>query len=118
MYHKYLSQSNVNASVVNIIYRFIDTHKIILTTNGRKNRAVMVLQHHGLTNIFDYMFFKEDYNQKNKFLHVINYFGISANLIFAFENDDDEIRKAIESGIPGKNIVNVNNLEKYEYIHN
>ncbi len=35
----------------------------------------MVLLHHGLTNIFDYMFFKEDYNQKSKFTHVINYFG-------------------------------------------
>lgn len=114
MYHKYLSQSNVNASVVNIIERFINTNKIILATSGRKNRAVMVLQHHGLTNIFDYMFFKEDYNQKSKFLHVINYFGVSSNLIFVFENDNDEIRKAIVSGVPSRNIVKVNNWEKYE----
>ena len=114
IYQKYLPMSKVNACVIGVIEKYINTNKIILATSSRKNRAEMVLQHHGLTNIFDYMFFKEDYSQKNKFLHVVNYFGVSANSIFVFENDNDEIRKAIASGIPDRNVVKVAKREKYE----
>ena len=114
IYQKYLPMSKVNACVIGVIEKYINTNKIILATSSRKNRAEMVLQHHGLTNIFDYMFFKEDYNQKNKFHHVVNYFGVSANSIFVFENDNDEIRKAIASGIPDRNVVKVTKREKYE----
>lgn len=114
IYQKYLPMSKVNASVIGVIEKHINTNKIILATSSRKNRAEMVLQHHGLTNIFDYIFFKEDYSQKNKFLHVVNYFGVSANSIFVFENDNDEIRNAIASGIPDGNIVKVTKREEYE----
>jgi beta-phosphoglucomutase-like phosphatase (HAD superfamily) len=106
--------SKVNACIIGVIQKHTNTNKIILATNSRKNRAEMVLQHHRLENIFDYMFFKEDYNQKNKFLHILNYFGASANSILVFENDNDEIRKAIEFGIPDKNITKVNDGEMYE----
>jgi len=112
VYQKYLSKSKVNTFMLDVIQQFINTNKIILATNSRKNRAEMVLQYHGLTNIFDYLFFKEEYNQKSKFLHVINYFGVSASLIFVFENDNDEVRKAIESGIPDGNIIKVTNRGK------
>lgn len=114
IYQKYLAMSEVNACVIGVIEKYINTNKIILATNSRKNRAEMVLQHHGLKNIFDYMFFKEDYKQESKFLYVVNYFGVSANLIFVFENDNDEIRKAIASGIPDRNVVKVTKREKYE----
>ena len=88
-YQKYLPMSKVNYCVIAVIEKYIITNKIILATNSRKNRAEMVLHYHESTKIFDYMFFKEDYNQKRKFLHVVNYFGVSANLIFVFENDND-----------------------------
>lgn len=114
LYQKYLPMSKVNAYIISVIQKHTNTNKIILATNSRKNRAEMVLQYHRLENIFDYMFFKEDYNQKNKFLHILNYFGASANSMLVFENDNDEIRKAIESGIPDKNITKVNDGEMYE----
>lgn len=114
VYPKYLSKSKLNFAMLNIIEKFINTNKIILATSSCKNRAEMVLRYHGLTNVFDYIFFKEDYNQKSKFHHVVNHFGVSANLIFAFENDDDEIRKAIEIGIPDKNVIKIANGERNE----
>lgn len=114
LYQKYLPMSKVNACIIGIIKKHISTNKIILATNSRKNRAIMVLQHHRLENIFDYVFFKEDYKQKNKFLHVLNCFGVSANSIIVFDNDNSEIRKAIESGIPDKNIIKVTEGEVYE----
>tara|TARA_R110001583_G_C5658997_1_gene409471 strand:+ start:2598 stop:3191 length:594 start_codon:yes stop_codon:yes gene_type:complete len=114
IYHKYLAMSEVNACVIGVIGKYINTNKIILATNSRKNRAEIVLHHHGLKNVFDYMFFKEDYKQESKFLHVVNYFGVNANLIFVFENDNDEIRKAIAAGIPDGNVVKVSKRGKYE----
>ena len=114
IYQKYLPMSKVNACVIGVIEKYSNNNKIILATSSRKNRAEMVLQHHGLTNNFDYIFFKEDYNQKSKFLHVVNYFGVSVSLIFVFENDNNEIRKAILSGIPDKNIVRIVKGEMYE----
>lgn len=114
VYQKYLAMSEVNACVAGVIARYINTNKIILATNGRKSRAEIVLHHHGLKNIFDYIFFKEDCKHESKFLHVVNYFDVSANLIFVFENDDDEIKKAIAAGIPDGNVVKVTKGDKYE----
>lgn len=114
LYQKYLPMSKVNACIISVIQKYINKNKIILATNSRKNRAETVLQYHRLESIFDYVFFKEDYDQKSKFLHIVNYFGVSANLIFVFENDNNEIKKAIASGIPEKNVMKVSEGEKYE----
>ncbi|NCD42395.1 MAG: HAD family phosphatase [Bacteroidia bacterium] len=114
VYKKYLKKSKVNMFVVKIIEKFSQSNKIVLATNSHRNRAQIILRYHSLTNLFDHIFCKEDYkNQKNnKFKHVLNNLNIDPNLAIVFENDNKEIKKAILSGIPDKNIVTFNNKDK------
>jgi beta-phosphoglucomutase-like phosphatase (HAD superfamily) len=114
VYQKYLPKSKVNGCVLGVIERFANTNKIILATSSHKDRARTVLRYHDLINIFDHMFYKEDYNKNNKFLHIMNYLNVNPDIIIVFENDNDEIKKAISSGIPDKNIIKVTNKEIHE----
>lgn len=109
VYDKYLHKSEVNNFVLKIIEKFSQTNKIVLATNSHKDRANMILRYHRLINIFDYTFYKEDYKnqENNKFEHILNYLKIDPSLAMVFENDSNEIKKAIFSGVPNKNIVNL-----------
>ena len=69
----------------------------------------MALKYHGLENSFDHEFYKEDYKNNNKFLHVLDHLNIDPSLAIVFENDNNEIKKAIVSGIPDTNIINIMN---------
>ena len=106
---KYLHKSEVNNFVLKIIEKFSQTNKIVLATNSHKDRANMILIYHSVIKFFDYTFYKEDYKsqESNKFEHVLNYLNIDPNLAIVFENDSNEIKKAISSGILDKNIVSL-----------
>lgn len=107
-YHKYLHKSEVNHYILKIITKFSQTNKIVLATNSHKNRANIALQYHGLENTFNYKFYKENYkNDGNKFLHVLEYLNTDPSLAIIFENDSNEIKKAILSGVPDTNIINI-----------
>jgi beta-phosphoglucomutase len=105
-YEKYLHKSKVNNFILKIIDKFSQTNKIVLATNSHKDRANMILRHHGLINLFDNMFYKEDYKkQRNKFQHVFSFLGITdPSLVLVFEDDVNEILKAKLLGIPDNNI--------------
>jgi len=109
VYVKYLDKTKVNIKTFEAIEQFSNTHKLILVTNSSKNRAIQVLKYHKLINIFDYQFFKEDYTNisKDKFDYVIKKLNIDPKQIIVFENDTDEIKQAISSGIPKGNIVKI-----------
>ena len=109
VYEKYLHKSEVNNFVLKIIEKFSQTNKIVLATNSHKDRANMILIYHSVIKFFDYTFYKEDYKsqESNKFEHVLNYLNIDPNLAIVFENDSNEIKKAISSGILDKNIVSL-----------
>jgi len=110
VYQKYLHKSKINDYVLKFVERFSGENKIVLATNSHKDRAKMVLSYHDLIKFFDYIFYKEDYGDNNKFTHVLYFFNISPNLVIIFENDEEEIRKAIFSGIQDKNIINIFNM--------
>ena len=106
VYEKYLYKSKVNNFILKIIDKFSQTNKLVLATNSHKDRANMILRHHGLINLFDNIFYKEDYKkQRNKFEHVFSYLGITdPSLVLIFEDDVNEILKAKLLGIPANNI--------------
>lgn len=107
VYHKYLHKSKIDNFILKMIIEFSQKNKIILATNSHKDRANMVLEYHKLKNLFDYKFYKEDYKNNNKFLHSLDNLNIEPKLAMVFENDDNEIKKAILCGIPDKNIIKV-----------
>jgi len=111
VYHKYLSRSTVNDCVLKVIEKFSCTNQVILATSSHKNRANTVLMYQNLVNLFDHKFYKEDYKNNNKFKYVLEYFNLDPSLVMIFENDSNEIKKAVLSGVPNKNIVNTSNIK-------
>jgi beta-phosphoglucomutase len=108
VYHKYLHKSKINHYILKNIKKLSKTNKTVLATNSHKNRANLALQYHGLKNFFNHKFYKEDYGKDdNKFLHVLEHLNADPSLVIVFENDSHEIKKAIVSGVPDTNIINV-----------
>lgn len=108
VYGKYLQETLIDALALEIVNNFSLTNKIILATNSHVERADLVLRYHHLDEIFDFKFYKNDYNEENnKFKYIINYLKIDPNLIIVFENENSEIKQAKLAGIPEKNIINL-----------
>ena len=105
-YKKYLHESKVNKFFLKIIDEFSQTNKIVLATNSHKDRANMILRYHGLINLFDNIFYKEDYKkQRSKFEHVFSRLGVTdPSLVLVFEDDANEILKAKLLGVLDNNI--------------
>ncbi|TXH70786.1 MAG: hypothetical protein E6Q83_04510 [Thiothrix sp.] len=109
IYYKYLDRSALNSYILNIKIKFSQKNKTALATNSHKDRANLVLDYYKIKKFFNYRFYKDDYTNTNKFLHVINNLSLDPNLAIVFENDNNEIKKAILSGIPDKNIIKIQN---------
>ncbi|KAA6338311.1 hypothetical protein EZS27_013677 [termite gut metagenome] len=100
-YSDFLSETQLNSEIVEVLFNYYTTNKTVLVTNCRKDRALATLSHHGLTNKFSDFFFRQidDKEKVNKFQNAILKMSMSPNLIIAFENEDDEIADAIIAGI-------------------
>jgi len=121
LYNKYLNQTKINNIILETIKKFSKTNKIILVTNSSKKRAISILKYHGLINLFDYKFFKEDYKNKqiNKFKYVLEFLKLNPIKVIIFENEEIEIKKAIYLKIPSENIINLTKGKKsYEQFYN
>jgi len=101
-YIDFLSETKLNEVIAEILFKYSKTNRTFLVTNCRKDRAFMTLNHFGLTDKFDKIFYRQfsDDNEKvNKFLNAISELGLPPNLVVAFENEDIEIAYAKEAGI-------------------
>ena len=101
-YTEYLPQTKLNNLVADILIKYSQTHKTVLVTNCREDRALMTLNYHNLTDKFNNLFFRElskNTSRINKFQNAILSLGISPKLIIAYENEESEIIDAINAGI-------------------
>jgi len=101
-YIDFLSETKLNEVIVEILFKYSKTNRTFLVTNCRKDRAFMTLNHFGLTDKFDKIFYRQfsDNNEKvNKFQNAISELGVPPNLVVAFEYEDIEIAHAKEAGI-------------------
>lgn len=101
-YIDFLSETKLNEVIAEILFKYSKTNRTFLVTNCRKDRAFMTLNHFGLTNKFDKIFYRQfsDNNEKvNKFQNAISELGVPPNLVVAFEYEDIEIAYAKEAGI-------------------
>ena len=106
----FLNETKLNIAIVDILFKYSKTHRTVLTTNCREDRAIMTLNYHGLTDKFNSFFFRQfsNNNEKiNKFQVAIQALGVSPEQVVAFENEKSEIEDAINAGIPIKNIFNL-----------
>ncbi len=101
-YIDFLSETKLNEVIAEILFKYSKTNRTFLVTNCRKDIAFMTLNHFGLTDKFDKIFYRQfsDNNEKvNKFQNAISELGVPPNLVVAFEYEDIEIAYAKEAGI-------------------
>lgn len=107
LFSKNLHLTNLNISLLNLIKKYKKRNKIVLATNSHKERAISLLKYYNIFNLFDYIFFKEDFekiNECNKIKYVLKYLRISPETLIIFENDRCVINDALSLGVPNNNI--------------
>jgi beta-phosphoglucomutase len=106
IFHKYLTKTVLNSDVASILER--SNEKInILATNSRKNRAEMLLKHHGLTNKFSHVLCRDSASQSEKYVDLRKFMLGKIKSAIIFEDDYEEIKRAISAGIHPDLIINV-----------
>lgn len=101
-YGEFLSETILKNDVAQILFKYSKTHRTVLVTNCRKDRALTTLNHFGLTDHFNNFFFRQFSEGEvtiNKFQNAISSLNISADSVIAFENEDVEIADALKAGI-------------------
>jgi beta-phosphoglucomutase len=101
-YNDFLHETKLNEETVNILFKYSKTHKTVLVSNCREDRAMTTLKHFGLVDKFSVIFCREfvDNDKKvNKFQNAISKLGIPPNFVVAFENEESEIADARKAGI-------------------
>jgi beta-phosphoglucomutase-like phosphatase (HAD superfamily) len=107
-YKDFLTETKINKTVTDILFKYSKANKNVLVTNCREERAVMILNYHGLMDKFSSVFFRQfnNGNEKiNKFQYAIQTLAISPKLIVVFENEKSEIEDAIQAGIISYNLI-------------
>ena len=101
-YGEFLGETKLNEAIAEILFKYSKTNKTFLVTNCRKDRVFMTLNHFGLTDKFDKIFYRQfSANNKkvNKFQNAIKKLGVPPNLVVAFEYEEIEIAYAKAAGI-------------------
>ncbi len=107
-YNQFLSETNINEVVAEIIEKYGMSNQTILVTNSGEERAMKTLEYHRFTDKFDEMFFRENEknsNEMNKYLKALTGVKFLPTSAAVFENEKNEIEKAMKIGIPSENII-------------
>lgn len=107
-YKDFLHETKLNQVLSDLLFEYSKTNKTVLVTNCRKDRAIMTLNYHGLTDKFSSLFFRTittNDEKINKFKNAIQSLKISSDMIIVFENEKTEIEDAVKAGINNSNII-------------
>lgn len=108
LYKEYLPHTKLNKLIADILVKYSKTNKTVLVTNCREDRALITLNYHGIFNQFSNYYFRQlsaTNNKINKFKNAIVDLKISPDLVIVFENEENEIKDAINAGIHYDNII-------------
>ena len=83
-----------------------DGCETILLTESRRKRAQQICDYYALTHLFSKKCCFEDYNGKTKYQH-LETLNVSLKSIVLFENDQMEIRRAVQNGISENQIITI-----------
>lgn len=106
-YIENINQTKLNKFVNDILIKYSKTNKTVLVTNCRKERAILTLEYHKLTDMFSHILYRQisdEENHINKYKNAIKSLSLSAQTIIVFENEKTEIDDAILAGISINNI--------------
>jgi beta-phosphoglucomutase len=109
-YIEYLPQTNLIKETSDILFKYSKTNKTVLVTNCREERALMTLNHHKISNMFNSVFCRQktdNGNRINKYANALRILNISPELVIVFENEQIEINDAVIAGINKLNIIKI-----------
>ena len=84
------------------ICKALKGEKKILLSYSSRVRGVQICNYYGILEDFDYMLFKEDFLATNKYNSLV--LKLDPENLIVFEDNEDDIKDAIASGISKKNI--------------
>lgn len=105
LYPNFLSQTWVNKPLLQYLKKAILVYPIYLITNSEKNRANETLVFHSVLAMFTDIFYCKSI--ENKYQYVIEQLDVNPHNILVFENDMNEINKAISVNILQNNIYHI-----------
>lgn len=109
-YNDFIHETRLNTEIAAILFKYSKTNKTVLVTNCRKDRALLTLNYHGLTDKFSHLIFRqisENGTKINKYENAIKHLSLSAQNVLVFENETTETNDAILTGILIDNIINL-----------
>ena len=89
-YDDFLHETKLIEEVADILFKYSKSHKTVLVTNCREERALTTLNHFGLADKFSDIFYRQfapNDKKINNFQNAIAKLGVPPNLIIAFENE-------------------------------
>ena len=106
IYKKYLYLTKPNNELIYFLNNQ-KNKKIILNTNASKERGYKLLKYHNLLNLFHKILYNK---QDNKYKNLLNLFHLRPKEILVFEDEQKEITKALQVGIPIDNIIKIGEI--------
>lgn len=109
-YNEYLFETKLVTPIIDVLKKYSKTNRVVLVSNCRRVRGELILESHGLKEMFNETFFRkegDDEKKVNKYKRAINELNISPEVIVIFENDYSEIEDAVDAGIHKFNIYKI-----------
>ncbi|MBR5984180.1 MAG: HAD hydrolase-like protein [Bacteroidales bacterium] len=106
-YSKHIQETILNEQLVKILSFLKELgNETILLTESHKLRAKQVCEHYSLAQFFNKQYYKENFGTSDKYQYLKTQ-NIPFSSIVLFENEENEIQKAIQNGICEYQIIKV-----------
>lgn len=119
-YSDYLFLTKLNLNLVNLLKKFKKTSRIVLVSSSRKIRVHQILDYYKLENLFSHIITQDDIPKGkffNKYEYALYVIGVDSSRVIIYEDDLNQVKSALDFGIPLKNIVNINIGGDYEKVY-
>jgi beta-phosphoglucomutase len=102
-YKKLMHVSTANEGLITFMRQMRKNHKIVLVTTARRRNLEAVLEHHSLTEDFDYIIAAEDVKHSKPdpeaYLLALEKTGLTAEEVITFEDSETGAKAAKAAGI-------------------
>lgn len=108
LYKMYLSKTAINVQVAKILDLSVGK-EVILATSSLRERADLLLAHHGLADKFTRKYYKEENDLRSKYQQVLSEMRRDNESIVVFENEQLAIELALSAGFGTESVIMVGN---------
>ncbi len=102
-YKEAVQQSVLNVSLVDFMKKIQPNNTIVLVTTAKKDNAMTVLKHHGLSEVFDFVITAEDVDKSKPhpecYEKALKKAKLKPEEVIAFEDSEPGIKAAESAGI-------------------